>query len=50
MVPVGLGPSGLHAPSWLDDVGADVQLGSWFTNFADEDMDLAEEDLVPILD
>jgi hypothetical protein len=42
--------TGLCAPSRLDDVGVDVQLGSWLIDLGDEDVDLAEWDPVPILD
>ena len=43
--------SGLsHTLSPLDEVGAVVRLRSRLTNPADEDVDSAEGDLVPVLD
>ena len=46
----GLSPGRFGAPSRLDDVGADVRLGTQFTDFANEDGDLTKGDPVPVLD
>ena len=45
----GLSPGGSRRLSRLDDVGADVRLRARLANPADEDMDSAEGDLLPIL-
>jgi hypothetical protein len=45
-----LSPGGLRAPSRLDDVGADVRLRFRSAGFADEDVEFAEGDPVPVLD
>ena len=46
----GLSLGGSRALSRLDDVGADVRLSFRLTNLADEDVDSAKGDPVPILD
>ena len=46
----GLNPGGLCTLSRLDDVGADVRLRSRFADLADEDVDSANGDPVPVLD
>ena len=46
----GLNLGGSRTPSHLYDVGADVRLRLRLTDLADEDLDSAEGDLVPILD
>jgi hypothetical protein len=50
VIPAGLSPGGLPAPSRLDDVGADVRLRFRSAGFADEDVEFAEGDPVPVLD
>ena len=45
----GLSPGGLCTLSRLDDVGAYVQLRARLANLADEDVNSAEGDLVPVL-
>ena len=42
-------PGGSCTPSRLDEVGVDVRLRARLTNLADEDVDSAEGDPVPIL-
>ena len=46
----GLNPGGSCTLSRFDDVGADVRLRARFTDLANEDMDSAEGDTVPVLD
>ena len=46
----GLNPGGSCTLSHLDDVGADVRLRARFADLADEDVDSAEGDPVPVLD
>jgi hypothetical protein len=50
MLPTGLNPGRLHAPSRLDEVGAVVRLGLGSVDLADEDVNSAEGDPVPVLD
>ena len=44
-----LSPSRSRTLSRLDDVGADVRLKARLADLADEDVDSAEGDLVPVL-
>ena len=46
----GLNPGESRTLSRLDDVGEDVRLRSRFVDLADEDVDAAEGDLVPVFD
>ena len=46
----GLNLGGSRAPSGLDDVSTDVRLSFRLTNIADEDVDSAKGNPVPILD
>ena len=46
----GLNPGWTRTLSRLDEVGADVRLRARFADLADEDMNSAEEDPVPVLD
>ena len=46
----GPNPGGSHTLSRLDDVGADVRLRARFADLADEDMNSAEGDPIPVLD
>jgi hypothetical protein len=50
MLPTGLNSGGLHAPSRLDEVGAVVRLRLGSADLADQDMNSAEGDPVPVLD
>ena len=45
----GLNPGGLCTLSRFDEVGAGVRLRAWFADLADEDVNSAEGDPVPIL-
>ena len=45
-----LNPSGACMLSCLDEDGADVQLRARFTDLADEDVNSAKGDPVPLLD
>ena len=45
----GLSPGGSHTLSRLDEVGADVQLKAQLADPADEDVDSAEGDPLPVL-
>ena len=45
----GLSPGGSRGLSRLDDVGADVRLRARLADLADEDVNSAEGDLVPVL-
>ena len=44
-----LNPGWTRTLSRLDEVGADVRLRAWFADLANEDMNSAEGDPVPIL-
>ena len=46
----GPNPGGSRTLSRLDDVGADVRLRARFADLADEDVNSAEGDPVPVLD
>ena len=46
----GPNPGNSRTLSRLNDVGEDVRLRSRFTNLADEDVDAAEGDPVPVFD
>ena len=45
----GLNPGGSCSLSHLDNVGENVRLRAWITDLANEDMDSAEGDPVPVL-
>ena len=45
----GLSPAGARMLSRLDEVGADVRLRARLADAADEDMDSAEGDPLPVL-
>ena len=42
-------PGGFYTPSHFDEVGADVRLRSRLANLANENMNSAEGDPVPVL-
>ena len=45
-----LNPGRTCTLSRFDEVGGDVRLRAWFANLADEDMNSAKGDPVPVLD
>ena len=43
------GPGGSCTLSRLDEIGAEIRLKAWLTNLANEDMNCAKGDPVPVL-